>query len=194
MLKSYQQWEPLGQAGQTFVSNDVRQVDAYLDGETGLDDCQILFQDILIYGPTLRNWVLASTPHTQSCGTPEMPCVTLMQSLCVCQSLPWKAVAALKSTGSAENTEDKYLTLQSSFHPLSQVRLKAWSVLALQGAHTLHQNKNGVHLWPPALGEALGLHSQQEVQPHPCVTAGSPSSLLTWAHCGRFISPAEELS
>lgn len=55
MLKSYQQWEPLGQAGQTFVSNDVRQVDAYLDGETGLDDCQILFQDILIYGPTLRN-------------------------------------------------------------------------------------------------------------------------------------------
>lgn len=45
----------LGQAGQTFVRNDVRQVDAYLDGEIELDVCQVLFQAILIYGPTLRN-------------------------------------------------------------------------------------------------------------------------------------------
>lgn len=55
MLKSLPAMGASGSGWQTFVRHDVRQVDAYLDGEIGLDDCQVSFQAILIYGPALRN-------------------------------------------------------------------------------------------------------------------------------------------
>lgn len=45
----------LNHAGQTFVRNDVNQVDSYLDREIRLDDCPVLFQPIWICGPVSRN-------------------------------------------------------------------------------------------------------------------------------------------
>lgn len=129
-----------------------------------------------------------------------------MQSLCVCPFLTWKAVSALQEHRlSREHCEDKCVCFSKvpakSLSPISRaetesmVRLKAWSVLALRGAHMdiTPEQEQYLSLTPSPRG-ALGLpFTPGGTTPVLCHSRESPSSLPDTSPVWKFCFPAQQL-